>query len=159
VAAYGRDRFVTPFLVWFAIGEPPVWQKYRFGPYNVGRRSGNVVGWVAAIVAISSVTFLVIRTSWGTADLLSWPISVVLAIAGALGAAGWRLGTASYSGADIGGPFVLLVDPLLIAALLVGAVWIAAAGGRAPRWRTWLLTLAAVLVAPAMYGVMHVLSA
>lgn len=73
----------NPFLVWFAIGEPPVWQVYRFGPYDVGPRSGNVVGWVAAIVAISSVTFLVIRTRRGTADLLSWPISVVLAIAGA----------------------------------------------------------------------------
>jgi len=91
--------------------------------------------------------------------LLSWPIAVVLAIAGALAAAGWRVGTSSYSGADLGGPVVLLVDPLLIAALLVGVVWIIGAGGRTPRWRTWLLSLAAVLVAPAMYGVMQVLSA
>jgi hypothetical protein len=148
----------APFLVWFAIGDYYGGPVYRFGPYDVGPDSGYVVGGLAAIIALASVTVLVIRTRRGVADLLSWPIAVVLASAGALGAAGWRVCTASYSGADIGGPVVMLFDPLLIAGLLVGAVWIADAGGRARRRRTWLLTVAAALVAPALYGVMYVLS-
>jgi hypothetical protein len=54
---------------------------------------------------------------------------------------------------------VLLFDPVLIAGLLVGTVWIAAPGGHRQRRRTWLLTGAAVLVAPALYSAMFALSA
>lgn len=148
----------TPFLVWFAIGEPPTYAIYRFGPYDIGQQAGHIAGIVAAIVGAASVTVLVIRTRRGVTDLQSWVVTVVLAIAGALGAAGWRGLTSSYSGADIGGPVVVLLVPLLIAGLLVGAAWIADAGGRVARRRTWLLTMAAVMVAPVLYAVIYALS-
>jgi hypothetical protein len=96
----------TPFLVWFAIGESPTYASYRFGPYEVGPESGYVVGGMAAIVAVAAVAVLVIRTLRGVVGR-SWAVVVPLAMAGALGAAGWRLCTASYSGADIGGPVVM----------------------------------------------------
>ena len=41
----------TPFLVWFAIGEPPTYAIYRFGPYDIGQQAGHIAGIVAAIVA------------------------------------------------------------------------------------------------------------
>jgi hypothetical protein len=90
----------TPFLAWFAIGAPPVLPVYRFGPYEVGPESGYVVGGMAAIVAIAAVTVLVIRTRQGVVGR-SWAVVVPLVVAGALGAAGWRVATSSYSGADI----------------------------------------------------------
>jgi len=46
-----------------------------------------------------------------------------------------------------------LTGPLLIAALLVVVVWLAGGAGRQSLRRTCLLTLAAVLVAPALYAV------
>ena len=148
----------TPFLVWFAIGEPPTYAIYRFGPYDIGQQAGHIASIVAAIAAAASVAVLVIRTRRGVTDLRSWAVAVFLASAGALGAAGWRGVTSSYSGADIGGPVVVLLVPLLIAGLLVGAAWIADAGGRVRRRRTWSLTLAAAMVAPVLYAVMYALS-
>jgi hypothetical protein len=148
----------VPFLVWFAIGEPPTYASYRFGPYEVGPDSGYFVVGPAATVAAAGMAALVIRTRRGVADLQSWAVVVVLAIAGALGAAGWRGLTASYSGADIGGGVVELMAPLMVAGLLVGAVWIAGAFERATLRRTWLLTVVAALVAPGLYAVMYALS-
>jgi hypothetical protein len=148
----------TPFLVWFAIGEPPTYASYTFGPYHVGPESGYVVGGAAALIAALSLGVLVIRAQQGVVERRSWAIVATLALAGALGAAGWRVGTSSYSGADIGGPVVLFFDPLLIAGLLVVAVWLAGGQGRWRLRRTLLLTVAAVLVAPAMYATMYALS-
>jgi hypothetical protein len=151
--------FATPFLVWFAIGDHSGGPSYEFGPYQVGPENGYVVGGVATIVAAAALALLVNRARRGAVDLRLWAVVATLAMAGALGAAGWRVGTSGYSGADIGGPVVLLLDPLLIAGLFLGTVWIAASGQhRRPR-RTWLLTGAAVLVAPALYAVMFALSA
>lgn len=91
-------------------------------------------------------------------ELRSWGIAGALAVAGALGAAGWRVGTSSYGGADIGGPVVLFLGPLLIAGLLVTAVWLAGGGGRWRLRRTGVLTVAALLVVPAMCAAMYALS-
>lgn len=149
----------TPFLVWFAIGPIRPWgPSYEFGPYQVGPDSGPLVVGPAAVIALLSVGVLIVLTRHGAFDFQSWTAVVVVAIAGALGAAGWRVGTSGYSGADIGGPVVLLLDPLLIAGLLVGAVWISGAGGRRTRRQIWLLTVGAALVAPGLFGVMEVLS-
>jgi len=148
----------TPFLVWFGIGDSPLFAEYRFGPYEVGPESGFLVGGTAAIVAAVSVAVLVSRTRRGVGGG-SWAVAWLLVVAGTLGASGWRIGTSSYSGADIGGPVVLLIAPLLIAWNLVGAVWIAWIIGR---WRlrwTWLATAFAVLVAPMLYAVMSALTA
>lgn len=148
----------TPFLVWFAIGESPTYASYTFGPYEVGPESGFLVGGTAALVAALSLVVLIVRALQGFLQGRSWGIVATLAVAGALGAAGWRVGTSSYSGADIGGPVVLFFVPLLIAGLLVVSVRLAGGGGRWTVRRTLLLTVAAVLVAPAMYAVMFALS-
>jgi len=151
--------FATPFLVWFAIGDYSGGASHEFGRYQVGPESGYVVGGVAAIVAAAAVAVLIIRTRRGVVHGRLWTVVATLAAAGALGAAGWRVGTSGYSGADIGGPVVLLFDPVLIAGLLVGTVWIATPGEHRRLRRTWLLTGVAVLVAPALYAVMFTLSA
>jgi hypothetical protein len=150
--------FAAPFLAWFAIGDHSGGPSYEFGPYQVGPESGYVVGGVATIVAAVALAVLIIRARRGVVDLRMWAVVATLAMAGALGAAGWRAVTSGYSGSDIGGPVVILLDPLLIAGLLVGTVWIAASGEHRQPRRTWLLTGAAVLVAPTLYAVMFALS-
>jgi hypothetical protein len=152
--------FATPVLVWFSIGDLSFRGSgglglfHDFGPYEVGPESGYVVGGMAAVVAAAAVAVLVIWTRRGVADRRSWAVVGVLAGAGALAAAGWRIMTAGVIGANIGGGFVLLIGPVLIAGLLVGAVRIAGVGGRLKldAERTRLLTLAAVLVVPALYA-------
>lgn len=150
----------TPILAWFAIGDLSFSKTAGYhlvGPYQVGPESGYVVGGVAAAVAAAAMGVLVLRTRQGIVDRRSWAVVATLAGAGTLGALGWRSVTAGVVGANIGGGFAALVFPLLIAGLLVGAVWLAGGGGRQRLWRTWLLTLAAVLVAPALYTVLYVL--
>ena len=78
----------------------------------------------------------------------------LLASAGVVGAAAWRVLTAGFVGADIGGGVVGLLGPLVIAGLLLWAARIAAAAGHQTRWRTRLLTLAAALTAPVVYAVL-----
>jgi hypothetical protein len=144
-------------MVWSAIGDLSfrgtggLFLDYDYGPYQLGPESGNVVGGVAVVVAAVSVAVLVMRTRQGVADRWSWAVVAVLVMAGALGAAGWRTMTAGVSGANIGGGLVLLFGPVLIAGLLVLAVSFAGGGGRhILRWDD-PLTLAAALVAPALY--------
>jgi hypothetical protein len=144
-------------LVWFAIGDLSfsgtggLFLDYDYGPYHVGPESGYGVAGVAAVVAAVSVAVLVIRTFQGIADWWSWAVVAVLVMAGALGAAGWRTMTAGGRGANIGGGFVLLFGPVLIAGLLVLAVSFAGGGGRhILRW-DGPLPLTAALVAPALY--------
>jgi hypothetical protein len=110
---------------------------------------------VAAVVALVAVVALLIRTRQGVADWRSWGVVAALAMAGALVAAGWRVLTAGGNGANIGGGLMLLIGPALIAALLMGATWIAWGGGRQRLMRTWLLTLAATFV--ALYAVLAAL--
>lgn len=141
----------TPFLAWFAIGEVSDGPSRELGPYHVGPESGYAVGGVAAMIAAAAIGVLVIRTRQGVVDWRSWGVVAALAAAGALGAYGWRVLTGSYTGAPLGVAFVWLLDPPLIAGLLVVAVWLAGGGGRQRLRRTWVLTLAAVLVAPALY--------
>lgn len=140
----------TPFLAWFAIGDVSTGPAREVGPNHVGPESGYVVGGVAAMFAAAALTVLVIRMRQGVGDWRSWGVVAALAACGAMGAYGWRVFTGGYAGAPIGVGFVWLVDPPLIAGLLVVAVWLAGGGGRQPLKRTWVLTLAAVLVAPAL---------
>lgn len=151
----------TPFLAWFAIGDVSTYRlptlSHEFGPYHVGPESGYVVGGLASVVWAVAVVVLVIQTRRGVADWRSGVVAATLAMTGALAAYGWRILTAGYTGAPLGAGLVWLFDPLLIAGLLVVAVWIA--GGR--RWRLrriWLLTLAAILVAPALYALLAALA-
>jgi hypothetical protein len=149
--------FATPFLVWFAIGDVSfrgsggVGLFYEWGPYQVGPESGYVLVGVAGVILAAGVALLVLRTREGEVDRRLWWVAVVLAAAGSLGAAAWRVMTAGVVGANIGGGMVLLVGPVLIAGLLVLAVRLAGGGGQRLR-RTRLLTLVAVLVAPALYS-------
>jgi hypothetical protein len=148
----------TPFLVWFVIGDVSfrgsggIGLDYEYGPYQVGPESGYVVGGLAALVAAAAVAALVIYTRQRIANRRSWTIVGALAMAGAVGAGGWRIMTAGVTEANIGGGFVLLIGPVLIAGLLVGAVRIAEGGGRLGAERSQLLTRAAVLVVPALYA-------
>lgn len=150
--------FSTPFLVWFAIGDVSfrgtggVGHSHGYGPYQVGPESGYVVGGTAAVVAAASVAALVIRTRQGAADKRSWTVVAALSMVGAVAAGGWRVLTAGGVGASIGGGFVLLVAPMLIAGLLSGAVEAAGGGGRWSLRRTRLLMLTAWLVVPAIYA-------
>lgn len=147
----------TPFLVWFAIGDLSfpgtggLFLDYGYGPYQVGPESGYVVGGAAAVVAAVSIADLVFRTRQGIADRWSWAVVAALVVAGALAAAGWRTMTAGGRGANIGGGLVLLFGPVLLAGLLALAVSLAGGGGRQRLRRTGPLTLAAALVAPALY--------
>lgn len=144
----------TPFLAWFAIGDVSTGPAREVGPYHVGPESGYVVGGVAAMIAAAAVGVLVIRMRQGVVEWRSWGVVAALAAAGAMGAYGWRVFTGGYGGAPLGIGLVWLLFPPLIAGLLVVAVWLAGSGGRQPRRRTWVLTLAAVLVAPALYAVL-----
>jgi hypothetical protein len=148
----------TPFLVWFAIGDVSfrgsggVGLSHGYGPYQVGPESGKVVGGVAAVVAAVAVAVLVMRTRQGVADRRSWAVVAALAGAGSVGAAGWRILTAGGVGANIGGGMVLVSGPVLIAGLLVVAVKLAGGEGRQRLKGIRLLTVAAALVAPALYA-------
>lgn len=144
----------TPFLAWFAIGDVSTGPARELGPYHVGPESGFLVGGVAAMIAAAAVSVLAIRMRQGVVDWRSWGVVAALAAAGAMGAYGWRVFTGGYTGAPLGVGFVWLLDPPLIAGLLVVAVWLAGSGGRQRRRRTWALTLAAVLVAPALYALL-----
>ncbi|HEX7538554.1 MAG TPA: hypothetical protein VF391_16310 [Dermatophilaceae bacterium] len=150
----------TPFLVWFAIGDLSsrggFW--HEFGPYDVGPESGYVVGGVAAVVALAASGVLVIRSRQGVVDWRSWAVVAALAGAGSLAAAGWRVLTAGVRGHSPAGFVAGIVVPVLVAGLLVAAVWLAGSGGRQPLRRTLSLTVAAVLVAPLLFTVQSVLS-
>lgn len=147
----------TPFLVWFGIGDLssrgrfPLW--HEFGPYDVGPESGYVVGGVTAVVALAASGVLVIRSRQGVVDWRLWAVVAALAGAGSLAAAGWRVLTAGVRGHSPAGLVMGIVVPVLVAGLLVVAVWLAGGGGRQPLRRTWSLTLAAVLVAPLLFTV------
>lgn len=148
----------APVLVWFAIGPQRPWgPSWEFGPYNVGPSSGFVIGVPAALVAAISIAALVMRIRRRVMGR-SWAAAVPLAMAGALGAAGWRVATSGYSGADIGGPVVLLMAPLLIVVLLFVAIHVAGPVEPWTRRQFWLLSGSAVLVAPAIFAIMGVLS-
>jgi hypothetical protein len=161
----------TPFLVWFAVGDVSfggpgrLGNFHELGPYTVGPESGYVVGGVAAVVALVAFAVLVLRTREGAVNWWWWAAVVILAGAGSVGAIGWRVATAGVVGANIGGGFALILGPLMIAGLLVLAVWLAYVAGQesarsgkgsgrrhALRW-AWLLTVAALLVAPGLYAV------
>jgi hypothetical protein len=161
----------TPFLVWFAIGDVSfggpgrVGLFHEFGPYQVGPESGYLVGGLAALVALAALGVLVVDTSRGVVSWWWWAAVVTAAGAGAVGAFGWRVATAGVVGANIGGGFALVVGPVVIAGMLVVAVWFAfvagnedASSGRgagrrhALRW-AWVLTVTALLVAPGLYAV------
>lgn len=43
---------VTPFLMWFAIGEYAGGPNYTFGPYEVGPESGLVTAGIAGTLAL-----------------------------------------------------------------------------------------------------------
>ena len=147
----------TPFLVWVAIGEVSIGSSHEYGPYDVGPESGYVVGGVAAINAAVAIAVMVIRTRQGAANWWSWAVVALLVGAEAVGAYGWRVLTGGYNGAPLGIAIVSVVWPPLIAAPLVAAVWFAWGGGHLRlRW-TWLLTVVAVLVAPALFAVMGAL--
>jgi hypothetical protein len=154
----------SPFFVWFAIGDLSFGGRgspglsHEVGPYQVGPESGFVVGGVAALVAAAAVGVLVIRTRQGVAALRTWAVTATLVAAGALGAAAWRVLTAGVVGTSIGGGVVLFAAPLLLAGLLVGAVWLSFGGAHGRLRRAWLLTAGAVLVAPALYAVLFALS-
>jgi hypothetical protein len=160
----------TPFVVWFAMGDVSTGDSHLFGPYDVPS-PGWVVGGMATVVALVGIGVLVLRTRQGVVSWWWWAVVVTLAGAGSAGAFGWRAATAGVGGANIGGGFAVLVGPLLISVLLVAACWLAFVAGEvsgpvhstpAPRHalrRTWLLTLAAVLVAPALYAMLFALSA
>lgn len=147
----------TPILVWFAIGDVSfrgtrgLFLDYTYGPYQVGPESGFFVGGVAVVVAVAAVGLLFVRTRRGLADWRSWVVVAALSVGGALGAGGWRVLTAGGRGANIGGGLVLLFGPWLICGLLVWAVWFAGDGRPETLRRTLPLTVAAVLVAPALY--------
>jgi hypothetical protein len=163
----------TPFLVWFAIGDLSfggrggVGQFHEFGPYDVGPSSGYLVGGVAALVALVSVGALIVRARRRPVGGWWWAVIVTLAAAGSVGAFGWRICTAGVGGANIGAGFAVLLGPPLIAELLAGAVWMAyfaekasapsrtGAERRRALMRASLLTLAAVLVIPAMYVLLY----
>jgi len=148
----------TPVLVWFAIGpQRPFGPNWLYGPYDVGPKSGFVIAGPAALITGASLVVLVMRTRRRVVGR-AWAVLAPLAVAGAVGAAGWRLATSGYSGADIFGWLVLLLAPIVIVSLLIGAIFIAGAFERWPRRRIWVLSGAAVLVAPAMLAVMSVLS-
>lgn len=150
--------FATPVLVWFSIGPQRRWgPNWLYGPYNVGPESGFVIAGPAALIAALSLVVLVMRTRRGVVGR-SWAVSAPLVAAGAVGAATWRLATSGYSGADIFGWLVLLLAPIFIVGLLIGAILIAGAFERWTRRRIWFLSGAAVLVAPAIFAVMGVLS-
>lgn len=147
----------TAILVWFAIGDVSfrgsggLFLDYEYGPYQVGPESGFFVVGVTVVVAIGALGILIRRTRRGVANWRSWVVVAALSAGGALGAGGWRVLTAGGRGANIGGGFVLLVGPWLVSGLLVWAVWFAGGGTFETLRRTRLLTVAAVLVAPALY--------
>jgi hypothetical protein len=140
----------TPFLVWFAIGDLssrgglPVWHEY--GPYNMGPESGNVVVGVAIVVALAAVGVLAIRARRGVVDWRSWAVVALLAGVGSLAAAGWRVLTAGVPGLTPARFVMETTVPVLIAGLLVLAVWLASGGGRQPLRRGRSLTMAAGVV-------------
>lgn len=148
----------TPFLAWFVVGDLSLnrsaFLSHEYGPYDVGPQwSGYVVGMGTAL-ALAAIGMLVIQTWQRVADLRTCAVAVLLAMAGAVGAYGWRVLTAGFTGDGLGGGIVWLTVPSLIAGLLIGAVWVADTGDRQKLRRTRLFTLAAVLVAPALYGVL-----
>jgi hypothetical protein len=162
-------------LVWFAIGDVSFGGPGRtglfheFGPYHVGPKSGYIVGGVATVVAIVAFGALVVRTRQGVVKWWWWAAVVALASAGSVGAFGWRVETAGVVGANIGGGFAMILGPLVIAGLLVLAVWFVLVVGpevvsdrtsarrrHARRWAS-LLTVAALLVAPGLYAVEYAL--
>jgi hypothetical protein len=162
----------TSFLVWFAVGDQStgIGDYYFLGPYDVGPESGFIVGGVAAVVALASVALLVVRAHHSAVGGWSWALVAVLVATGSLGAYGWRAATAGAGGAPIGAGLVALTFPVVIALLLGLAAWLAfiaekvgapalSSGERRHALRrTWLLTVAAMLVAPAMYAGMYALS-
>ena len=149
--------------MWFAIGDVSTGDYHVFGPYNVGPSSGYYVG-VAAVIALAAIGALVAKARQGALNPWWWGVVVTLVVAGSVGAFGWRVATAGVGGANIGGGFALIVGPVVIAGLLVAAVWFAFVAGQeagpsgstgrrdALRW-AWLLTVAALLVAPGLYAV------
>jgi hypothetical protein len=152
------------------MGDVSTGDSHLFGPYDVPSPGWVVVG-MAAVVALVAIGVLVVRTRQGVANWWWWSVVVTLAGAGSVGAYGWRAATAGAGGANIGGGLAVLVGPLLISGLLVAAGWLAFVAQHVsapvPRARerphalrhAWLLTLAAVLVAPALYAVLFALSA
>jgi hypothetical protein len=147
----------TAILVWFAIGDLSfrgtggLFLDYSYGPYQVGPESGFFVSGLAVVVAIAALGSLFARTRRGLPTWRSWVVLAALSVGGALGAGGWRVLTAGGRGANIGGGLVLLFFPWLISGLLVGAVLVA--GGGRPETLRWTRpsTVAALLVAPALY--------
>jgi len=160
----------TPFLVWFAMGDVDTGDSYEFGPYHVGPSSGYYVPAVAALVALVGFGVLVARTRRGVVSWWWWAVVAALVGAGSVAGFGWRVATAGSGGANIGGGFAVLVGPPLIAGLLVLAVRLALVADRAsfppqerqaPRFALgWarLLTVAALLVAPALFAMENALA-
>jgi hypothetical protein len=132
---------------------------HAFGPYHLDPQLEYAVGGVAAVIAVAALAALGLGMLRKSFDRRAWLIIAIVAAAGALGAASWRFATASVIGANIGGGALAFMAPPMIAVLLFSAVRLAVAH----RWPQPLryariLTLAAVMSAPALFATEMALS-
>jgi hypothetical protein len=148
----------VPVLVWWAIGDVSAVSgpdgDYLYGPYDIGVAPGRVALVVAAVALVVTVTDLLRRQRHGEFGWAAWSFVACIAVAGALGAAAWRLATAGVDGANIGGGGAVLLGPLVIGGLLVIAMWLpddARPVAKVPYRAAWTVV---VLAAPVLFVVL-----
>lgn len=139
----------APLLGWWAIGnqDEPSGLDYQFGPYHLPILLEQIVGSIAVVIAASAllgIELAAVRRA--CRHTVTAGATLCLLAAGLLGAACWRVATASSSEVNIGGSFAMFVGPVAIATLLWTAVQLeqGSRGGTLPRSK--LLTRLAVSV-------------
>jgi hypothetical protein len=149
----------APVLAWWALGDVSTHKGKAFhtlGPYHLAPHAELIVGWLALVVAVSALAVLSLPVARTGRGIRSWSAVACMCAAGVLAAACWRSETSAVDGANIGGDFLLLLGPFLVAALFVGASVLSHVGTTRPMAKV-ALTILATLIAPALFGVVAVL--
>ena len=112
----------SPVLIWAAIGRHDFDTYYAFGPYHVDYTLEIVTLWGAVLLFGTSVLVLVRQRNRPAAAGLSGRSVLFLLMSVSFCAWAWRAMTAGVGGANIGAGLLAMAGPVIVAALLVGAV-------------------------------------
>ena len=129
----------APFATWWLVGDisEPHGYSRVFHPPALSRGVERAVGTAATTAVLAGLALCVIGLRSGALDRAVRLATTPLVVAGVLLGFGYRVVTCATVGANIGGGFVLLAAPLVLAPLVLRGVarwWRLSATGRS-RWR------------------------
>jgi hypothetical protein len=98
------------------------WPDRDWGPYHFSAALLYTLGGISAAVAAAALLWAATQRSHPSHRMVSVWTTFLLVLPGVLIAWAWRVATAGVVGSNIGGGMALMVVPVVVSGVLVGAV-------------------------------------